>query len=902
VICWSGSYAHGVSLVRSERHLAVLRELTEWWEDRWEPGIGSHVVLVPVPSGWGRSTVLGEFRTIVEDVDGPFALVVCIDGNLQPGRAVQAEALRKNLAAAGLWSRAAELLGLGSPVGQVQLGLGVGGVLFASGQAAAASVLLASLAVTAAGNAWDSSPAGQEGAVARAARAVAAVSVSVPVVVIIDDADRLEPDLAVTLIRNLVGRHDGQVLVVAAAGPDSDLKTALTSDAAGYELFGRVDDCTEAADPGMGYRSRADLAGELRPQLPAPAIERIARRTQTFRDVFAVAAADRLAELTQDIDAAAVLAAVDAVINATLDQARPSPEAAVLAWVGGALHASQADRALDVLDAERQVPDQYVTRSGSLARLSRPASPRLAAEVAALPLATRPGLAAAVLGEAIRLAKDPEVGLVERVVARQAAHHVRAYLDDRSGLTGVQCALIRGLEKLSDPESAYDVATAALAELPGAAQSTGERQELLMAVLRLARTRPRHGDDPLVDEAVVAAMAGGAIVGLEARLWAAVDLLGRPGRREAALQLAGQLATELGTNSVAGAAADQWRLLLAFHAGRAGRDDIAKRLLSRMISTGSAGQQEAAQAVLRTIGEHQADTRLQIIILEAELSATPVAADDDRLRLHATLAADYSSLGDYHQALHHGNQELVLRLHIQGPDHPRTLITRSNIIFWTGRSGDFAQALSLAAELLPDEVRVLGAGHPDTLTTRSHIAAWTGKCGDFARALRLYKELLPDQVRVLGGGHPSTLTTRSNIASWTGQCGDAARALRLYKELLPDRERVLGASHPDTLTTRSNIAFWTGRNGDFARALRLDEELLPDRVRVLGADHPDTLITRGNIAGWTGECGDAARALRLCKELLPDQVRVLGADHPSTLTTRNNIAFWTGKCGEQARS
>ena len=70
------------------------------------------------------------------------------------------------------------------------------------------------------------------------------------------------------------------------------------------------------------------------------------------------------------------------------------------------------------------------------------------------------------LGEAIRLPRTPRPGLVERVIARQAAHHVRADLDDRSGLTGVQCALIRGLEKLGDPAAAYDVATAALAELP----------------------------------------------------------------------------------------------------------------------------------------------------------------------------------------------------------------------------------------------------------------------------------------------------------------------------------------------------------------------------------------------------------------------------------------------------
>ena len=93
----------------------------------------------------------------------------------------------------------------------------------ASGLAAAAALLVASLAVTAAGSAWDDSPAGEAGGVARAARALARLSVPVPVVVVIDDADCLDPGLALALIGGLAGRRDGQVLVVAAAAPGSDL-------------------------------------------------------------------------------------------------------------------------------------------------------------------------------------------------------------------------------------------------------------------------------------------------------------------------------------------------------------------------------------------------------------------------------------------------------------------------------------------------------------------------------------------------------------------------------------------------------------------------------------------------------------------------------------------------------
>lgn len=57
----------------------------------------------------------------------------------------------------------------------------------------------------------------------------------------------------------------------------------------------------------------------------------------------------------------------------------------------------------------------------------------------------------------------------------------------------------------------------------------------------------------------------------------------------------------------------------------------------------------------------RADTRLQNIVLDAELAALPPGADDDRLRIHHALAANHATLGDYRKALTHGQHELNLR-------------------------------------------------------------------------------------------------------------------------------------------------------------------------------------------------------------------------------------------------
>jgi hypothetical protein len=302
-----------------DQHAAALEELVEWWQDLLRQEINSRAVLLPTPTRWGRTHLLNQFAAVIE-ADEAVSIVVPVRGaSLPDGLGLQALALRDLFREARVEHRAAELLGADRLGGVIQLGLGVAG-LFMSALAAQVGLLLAGVGAGAVSKVWDDSPAGQEGTVARLARAVAAVSVSVPVVVIIDDADRLEPDLAVILIENLIGRIDGRVLVVAAVNPGGDLMSALMSQATYGLTEGRVR--TVDADPGMDYQARVDLATELCPNLPSAAIRRIGQQTRTFAEVFAVTSAERLAELDAQGNDAAIVTVVDGVIDAYVNRAR----------------------------------------------------------------------------------------------------------------------------------------------------------------------------------------------------------------------------------------------------------------------------------------------------------------------------------------------------------------------------------------------------------------------------------------------------------------------------------------------------------------------------------------------------------------------------------------------------
>jgi hypothetical protein len=268
-----------------ERQKAAATELAQWWYAVRHGGIGSQAVLLAGPVGWGRSTVLDQLPEIISRADAPISLVARINGRSLPDRpGLQAPALRDGLLGAEVRRQAAALLCRSRLRGAPRLGTGS---LLLSGMAGTISLLLAGLAAATAGGAADDFPASENGAAARAARVVAAVSVSAPALVVIDDADYLEPGLAVTMIENLIDHYDSRVLVVAAVDLGSDLAAALTSRARYGPTAGRVHRAD--ADPRMGHRSRAELAVELSPHLTAAQAQQLARQTRTFAEIFTAA-------------------------------------------------------------------------------------------------------------------------------------------------------------------------------------------------------------------------------------------------------------------------------------------------------------------------------------------------------------------------------------------------------------------------------------------------------------------------------------------------------------------------------------------------------------------------------------------------------------------------------------
>ena len=866
-------------------------DLREWWEDSWQLRIGPRIVLVEVPCMWGRTTVFDELAAGIESADdAPVTIVIRISGReVAGGMALQAQIMRDLLS--GVGHRTAELLGVDSAAGKVQFGLGAAS-LFAVGFPAALSMFLAGIAAGAAEKIWDDSPAGQAGAVATACRSVAAVSAKTPVVVVFDDAESMDVDLAMAALENLVCRSDGQILIVVAASPGSELARGLSR----RDLPSALAPAARQADvdPEMSYDSRARLARELCPQLPGAVIVRIGQRTRTFADVFTVVDAGRLTALVGDTEI--LLPAVDRVIDTALTRAMPSQEAVIVAWAGGLAHPLQTQGALAITGDTTLADDPDLVRTRSLARLADPDQARYTAAVLAMADA-RPTLAGMFLERALAIQSDAGRGVAERIVASLAAHRVRGDLPTGSAapLLAMQYGLATDLERAGDFPAAFQIAAESLEGRPAEAGLGQARRQLEATALRLANLTEADGPDQRVADLIRQTVTSGAAAGAESRVWAAINLLQAPGDHETALNLISQISADLGAATDWGPEATAWRLTLAYHAGRAGHLAASQNVLAPLLASADPHDQASASRVLRAVKDPHADTRLQIEALESEFPGA--VSDEDRLRLHAALASAYGRIGDYRQAQRHARQELSLRARLQGPEHPDTLTTLGKFAIWTWRAGDPAAARDMYASLLPVIERVVGPEHLDTLTIRGNLAYCTAEAGDLAAGLDMCASLLPVMERVLGPESPPVLAIRHNLAGWAGLAGYPAAARDMHASLLPVIERVMGPEHPDALTVHRDLAAFIGRAGDPAAARDMYASLLPVMERILGPEHPATLATRHLNAHWAWEAGDPAAARDMYADLLPVMERILGPESPETLSARSTLTHITGEAG-----
>jgi tetratricopeptide (TPR) repeat protein len=277
--------------------------------------------------------------------------------------------------------------------------------------------------------------------------------------------------------------------------------------------------------------------------------------------------------------------------------------------------------------------------------------------------------------------------------------------------------------------------------------------------------------------------------------------------------------------------------------------------------------------------------------IQAIVELMPPGEDSDGLLFLRERAATYQQhQGSHGTAVSTFDEVVASRERLFGPEHPETLVARSNLAnsYWS--AGRTAEAIVIEKSVASDRERLLGPEHPDTLTSWANLGTSYSSAGRIAEAIDLLEKVAADSRRLLGREHPSTLIAQANLATTYRFAGRTAEAIALLEQVVADRDRLLGTEHPLALTTWANLATSLRSAGRTAEAIAIEEKVVADMERLLGVEHPNTLTAKANLATSFESAGRTAEAIALLEKVVADMERLLGVEHPRTLTTWSNLA------------
>ncbi|MDB5790722.1 MAG: tetratricopeptide repeat-containing protein [Massilia sp.] len=271
----------------------------------------------------------------------------------------------------------------------------------------------------------------------------------------------------------------------------------------------------------------------------------------------------------------------------------------------------------------------------------------------------------------------------------------------------------------------------------------------------------------------------------------------------------------------------------------------------------------------------------------------------------ALLARELMRLGELHhhqgrlaQAHECVSEAMLLRVRLQGDDHPDTRASRAALASVLRDGGRLREAQQQFDALLEHCMRVAGADHPETLAAKSGLASALARLEEFPRALALHEEVTEACERLYGSCHIATLDALAGQARTLAGHGEYSRARMLYERVLEGRQRVLGTEHEDTLRCTGLLATLLRDMGDLGNARKLQELVLRVRERRLGPDAAVTLQAREALAEIFAAQGDLGAVRDMQQSLAAARARRLGDDHPDTLGVMLRLASTLSQQGE----
>ena len=161
--------------------------------------------------------------------------------------------------------------------------------------------------------------------------------------------------------------------------------------------------------------------------------------------------------------------------------------------------------------------------------------------------------------------------------------------------------------------------------------------------------------------------------------------------------------------------------------------------------------------------------------------------------------------------------------------------------------GQLDEAESLLRRAVAGRVHVSGPEHPKTLTAVSNLGGLLTDVGapHEHEADALLRRAIAGRTEVLGANHGRTLNSVAQLALALLDRGKFEEAEQLLWRAFEGTEKMLGPDHPRTLITVRNLGWFLVVRGHLTEAEKLVSRTEVELRKLLGPDHAVYLVTSG---------------------------------------------------------
>ncbi|MEL7311201.1 MAG: serine/threonine-protein kinase [Pseudomonadota bacterium] len=236
--------------------------------------------------------------------------------------------------------------------------------------------------------------------------------------------------------------------------------------------------------------------------------------------------------------------------------------------------------------------------------------------------------------------------------------------------------------------------------------------------------------------------------------------------------------------------------------------------------------------------------------------------------LMATLALMYVNLYKYDEAIDLGREAAAVVSSALGPDHPETIVARSNLAWYLQLGRRHIEAENEFNAVIDDYERIFGENHFSLGTAIYNLGSLQSETGRYADAMANYTRARDIWRSQVGPTHPYVLVAFSDIAQMHYLVGEHEKSEAAYLELVAFEKESLDADDPYRAYALNNLGMVYHAIGQLDKAETYLTEAQDLRLRALGDSHEFVLDGHINLGRLAKEQGKIETAKQRFKTVI----------------------------------